>query len=411
MRYKDAKASLPQIARELGVDAVVEGSVLRAGGRVRINARVSHAPSDRSLWSESYERDLADVLVLQRELAEAITRKIQVVLTADERTRMAAAPAVDPDVYQAYLKGRHHLKGTEQELRTAMEYFQDTVRRDPRYAPGHAGLAMCYALLGTVAVGRSPADTRPLAVAAAQRALELDDGLAEAHAALAEVKLFDWDWTAAEEGFRRAIQLNPSLAQARVGFSQYLLGKGRLEEALAEARRAEEIDPLWPRTGHQVGYVLLMSRRYDESIDQYHRVLALDPTFVTARWFLGMDYAQKSMFDEAIAQLERGVTDSGRSPAILGSLGLVQARAGRKEATRAILAELEAQSRRRYVSPAAFVFVSIALGDTDGAFAWLEKAAQDRTNLMIFLGVYPPLDPLRSDPRFKELLRRVGLPA
>jgi serine/threonine protein kinase/Flp pilus assembly protein TadD len=409
MRYKATKSSLPQIAQELNVDAVVEGSVLRSGRRVRINARLSHAPTDRSLWSESYERDLHDVLALQRELAEAITRQIRVTLTQEERARIAIAPAVDPDVYEAYLKGRHHLaRRTEEDARTAVRYFKDALGRDPRYAPAYAGLSSCYTLLSSVLIGRPPNETRPLAEAAAQRALEIDDGLAEAHASLAILRLFNWDWTGAELGFRRAIRLNPSLTEAHTGLSQNLIARGRFDEALSEARRAEEIDPLWPRTGDQVGYVLLNARRYDEAIRQYRSVLAREPNYTSARWFLGVSLAESSRFDEAIAELEAAVGNSGRSPVVLASLGAVYARSGRRAEAVAIRDELTALEKRAYVTPAAFVLLYAALGDKDRAFEWLETAVRERTNVTTFLAVFPPLDPLRSDPRFQELLKRIG---
>jgi eukaryotic-like serine/threonine-protein kinase len=411
MRYKGAKAPLPQIARELSVDAVVEGSVWRSGQRVRINARLSHAPSDRSLWAESYERDLVDVLALQRELARAITQEIRVNVTRDERARLAIAPAVDPEVYHAYLKGLYHLKWNEKSLREALEHFQEALRRDPTYAPAYVGMANCYNSLGTVHLGRPPRDIRPLAAAAAQRALALDEGLAEAHAALASTRLPEWHWTAAEQGFRRAIQLNPSAVSAHVGLSNLLLAQRHTDEALAEARRAQEIDPLSPWARVQVAYVLLNGRRYDEAIQQYRSVIELDPTFALARWFQAVSYAEKGLFPEAIAQLQGALETSGRNPAVLGSLGAVYARSGRRAEALALLEELTALSKRGYVTPAAFVFLYTGLGDKDRAFEWLEEAARERSNLMLFLAVYPPLDPLRSDPRFHALLRRVGLPS
>jgi serine/threonine-protein kinase len=407
MHYKGSKTPLPQIARELAVDAVVEGSVLRAGDRVRINARLTHAPTDRSLWSESYERDLHDVLALQRELAQDITQRIRATLTPDEQARIASAPPVDPVVYQSYLKGRYYSRWNEDDVKKAIAHFEEALARDPAYAPAYAGLSACYGLLGSVTVGRPPRETRPLEIAAAQRALEIDPGLAEAHASLAHAKLSDWDWAAAERGFRRAIDLNPSDAFARMGLSNYLISQARWEEALAEARRAREIDPL--DTGDQVGFVLLNGRRYDEAIEAYRGVSARNPTAAPALWFRGVAYAEKSMFDEAVAEHETALALSRRSPALLGSLGGVYARAGRRAEALAVLKELTALSRQRYVTPAAFVFLYAGLGDRDRAFEWLEKGAQERIAIMVFAGVYPPFDPLRSDPRFRALLERIGL--
>jgi TolB-like protein/Flp pilus assembly protein TadD len=412
MRYKGTESSLPEIARELSVDGVVEGSVSRSGQRVRINARLSHAPSDRSLWAESYERDLVDVLGLQRELAEAITQEIRVNLTRDEQARLALAPAVDPEIYQAYLKGRYRThRRNERGLREAMEYFRQALGRDPSYAPAYAGLADCYLVLASVQGGRPPRDLRPLATAAAERALALDDGLAEAHFALASTRLFEWHWGAAEHGFRRAIQLNPSFALARRGLSVLLQVQGRTEEALVEARRAQEIDPLSPRIREQIPYVLLNARRYDEAIEHYRSLLELEPGDSTTHWWLGVSYAEKGLFPEAIAQLQAALDTSGRNPAMLGYLGWALATAGRRAEALAALEELTALSKRGYVTPAAFVLLYTGLGDKDRAFEWLDKAARERSNLMIFIAVHPPLDPLRTDPRFHDLLRRVGLPS
>jgi TolB-like protein/Tfp pilus assembly protein PilF len=410
MHYKRSTMSLRQIASELAVDAVVEGSVLRSGSRVRINARLSHAQSDASLWTQSYERDLGDVLALQRELAEAITQEIRVSLTQDERTRLSTATRVDPEAYQLYLQGRFHLgRRSEESLRKAIEHFQRALAVNPSYAEAYGGLADSYTALGSVHVGRPPRETRPLAEAAARKALELDGSLADAHVSLGWVELSGWNWAAAGAEFRRAIDLNPSNAVAYVGLAEYLISMGTTEEALAQARRAGEIDPLSPRALHVAAYVLLNGRRYDEAIAQFERVLELDPGYGQSRWFLGVAYAEKGLFDRAIAEHERAlVTD--RSGAVVGSLANVKARAGRHREARLLLRELQAASKRGYVTPAAFVLAYAGLGDRDRAFEWLERAAAEQTNLMRYLGVYPPLDPLRSDPRFPPLVRRVGLP-
>jgi tetratricopeptide (TPR) repeat protein len=377
---------------------------------VRISAQLIHAGTDGHLWAESYERDLRDVLALQRELAQAITQEIQVKLTREEHARLGGAPAVDPEVYQAYLRGRFHLhQRTQEEIRKAIDLFQEALARNPSYAPAYAGLSSCYSALGSVQLGRPPEDTRPLAMAAARKALELDDRLAEAHTSLAAIQLSMWEWAGAERGLRRAIQLDPSYAAARRVLSEYHTLFGRVDEALAEARRAQELDPFSPQGPLQAGNALLNARRYDEAIVELRRALELDPKNSAAHWSLGVIHAEQGRFDEAVAEHERALALSGRSPAFLGSLGSVHARAGGRAQALALLDELNALSARGYVTPAAFVFLYAGLGEKDRAFEWLEKAAQDQTNLMKYLRVFPLLDPLRSDPRFQDQLRRAGL--
>jgi serine/threonine-protein kinase len=410
MRYKGTRVSLAQLARELNVDAVVEGSLLWSGERVRVSAQLSHARGDRTLWAGSYERDLRDVLALQRELAQSITQEIRVKLTPEEHARLRGAPSVDPEVYQAYLKGRYHLqKRTRDEVRQAIDYFQQALGRNPSYAPGYAGLSACYSALGSVALGGSPGELRPLGLTAARKALELDDGLAEAHVALANLQLSMWEWAPAERGLRRAIALNPSDSFAHRVLSDYLTVFDRMEEALGEARVAEQLDPFAWQAPHQIGIVFLYARRYDEAIAELRRALELNPKESSSHWNLGVSYAGQGRLDEAVAAHDRALELSGRSAAYVGSLGRIHAQAGRRKQALALLEELKARAGREYVSPAAFVLLYVGLGEKDRAFEWLEKAFEDQTNLMKYLRVYPPLDPLRPYPRFQELVRRVGL--
>lgn len=410
MRYKGATTPLRQIGSELRVDAVVEGSVLWSGDRVRISAQLSDTGADRTLWAGSYERDLRDVLALQRELSRAIAREIQVKLTPGEQAHLGAVGSVDPEAYEAYLRGRQHLsRNTEDSGRKAIEQFQEALARSPRYAPAYAGLSVAYQILGSVQAGRPSADMKQLAEAAARKALELDESLAEAHRALAIIKMQTWHWAEAERGFRRAIDLDPSSTAARRSLSQYLQFFERHDEALAEARRAEALDPFSYLCADRVAATLFHARRYDEAIQAYGRALELDPTQAGSHWWRGLAYAERGQFDEAIRDHEEALTLSRRSPAHLGSLGGVYARRGQKAQALAVLEELRSLSKRGYVTPAAFVFVYTGLGDNDRAFEWLDKAAEDQTNLMQFLRIFPPLDPLRSDPRFETLLRRVGL--
>jgi len=410
-RYRNTHTPLSRVAAELGVEAVVEGSVLWSGERVRVSAQLSDAVEDRTLWAESYERGLADTLALQRELAAAITQEVRVQLTNDERARLSAPAApVDPAAYQSYLQGRYHLtQGGEENVRKAVELFRSAIAQSPAYAPAYAGLSSAYGRLGTVEIGRPSPEMKALAETAARKALELDGGLAEAHAALGFVQLTTWRWTAAERSFRNGIEADPSNVRAHLGLSQFFSVFGRADESIAEARQAKALDPFTSRSWGQVGFAMFHARRYDEAVTELRHASEMDPSDGWVLWFLGMALTELGRFDEAIPTLERAVSVSKGSAAFLGSLGNACARAARRERALAIRDELVERAGRGYVTPAAFVFVYAGLGDKERAFEWLEKAAADQTNLMQFLRVHPLLDPLRSDPRFDAMLRQVGL--
>jgi TolB-like protein/DNA-binding winged helix-turn-helix (wHTH) protein/Flp pilus assembly protein TadD len=412
MHFKGTKKKLPEIADELKVGAVVEGTVLRSGDRVLIRAQLIHAATDRHLWGETYDRDLRDVLGLQSEVAQTIAREIQIKVTPAEQVRLAHNRSVNHKAFDDYLQGRYLYwnKRTKENLEKAIEYFQSATKEDPTYAQAYAGLADCYNQLGSVNMSAMwPVEARRQAEELAGKALELDGELAEAHIALGYVKHFNWDWAAAEVEFKRAIELKPNYADAHIRYAQYLLSRGRLEEAVAEANRAQELDPLSLVISAQRGYILERARRYPEAIEQLRSVIAMDPNNYQAHWFLGQTYAANRQFDEAIASSEKAVALSGRAPGALGNLGLAYALAGRKDEANKVLNELLGLNRRRYVTPAVVATVYIGLGDKDQAFIWLEKAFQERSYLMANLKVLPMLDPLRTDPRFDDLLRRIGL--
>jgi tetratricopeptide (TPR) repeat protein len=410
MRYKGAKKPLPEIARELNVDAVVEGAMQRSGDRVSIRARLIHAGAERQLWSESYERDFRDALGMQREIARAIAREVQAKLTPAEQTRLDKHVVVNRKALDDYLQGRYlHNKG--EQLFKAIMYFQSAIKEDSAYAPAYAGLAACYNLLGSVVVGElPPPEARRQAEDAAVKALQLDNALAEAHAVLGHTHFYNWNWTAAEQSLKRAIELNPNSTEAYSIYSRYLSAMGRAEEAIAEANRAQELDPSSLFMSTRRGYVLRNLRCYDEAIEQSRRVVALEPNNYLAHWFLGLAYASNRRFDDGIATLEKAVVLSSRAPSALGLLGMCYGLAGRKVEANKMLEELLELNRRRYVTPVAMVSAYIGLGDKDRAFAWLEKAYQERSYMMSYLKVEPIVDPLRSDPRFGDLLRRMGLP-
>jgi TolB-like protein/Tfp pilus assembly protein PilF len=410
MRYKGAKKSLQEIASELHVDAVVEGAMQRSGDRVSIRARLIYIGAERQLWAESYERDFRDALGMQSEIARAIAREVQAKITPAEQTRLTNNPPVNRKALDDYLQGRY-LFSKGGQLPNAIEYLQSAIKEDPTYAPAYAVLAACYNLLGSVVVGQlPPPEARRLAEAAAVKALQLDGALAEAHAALGYVYNYNWNWAAAEQELKRAIDLNPNSAEAHSIYSRHLSAMGRVKEAIAEANRAQELDPLSLFLSTQRGYILTNARRYDEAIEQFRRIIALDPNDYMARWFLGLAYANNKRFDEAIATSEKAVALSSRAPGALGVMGMCYGLAGRKAEANKTLDELLELNRRRYVTPVALVQVYIGLGDKDRAIAWLEKAYQERSYFMAYLKVIPVADPLRSDPRFDDMLRRMGLP-
>jgi TolB-like protein/DNA-binding winged helix-turn-helix (wHTH) protein/Tfp pilus assembly protein PilF len=410
MHYKGTAKRLTEIAQDLNVDAIAEGSVLRSGDRVRITVQLIHAPTEQSLWANSYERDLRDVLDLQKEMAQTIAQEIQIKVTPAEQARLARARPVKREAYLNYLKGRHHWnKRAPESVDRAIEHFQSAIDEDPAYAPAYAGLSDCYALQGTVGIGtKSPRETRPLAAASARKALQIDGELAEAHTALAVIHHYEWEWAEAERGFQRALELNPGYPHAHYRYSSYLASRGRLEEAVVEARRAEELDPLSVTMKWNVAYILNFARRHDEAIQQLQSTLELDPNYAFAHSTLGVSYIYKSMFAEAIASLEKAAVLS-KSPLFVGRLASAYAMSGNTVQARKLLRELMDLQKQRYVSPAAIAQLYIGLGEKDRAFEWLEKAYQERSNFMANLGVSPVVDPLRSDPRFQDLLRRIGL--
>ncbi|HXU08688.1 MAG TPA: protein kinase [Blastocatellia bacterium] len=409
MHYKGTKRSLNEIASELKVDAVIEGTVQRSGDRVLIRAQLIRAATDRHLWSETYERDLGDVLALQSEIAQAVVRQIQMKITPEEQARLTNNMAVNRKALDDYLQGRY-LLGKVEQLPKAIEYFHSAIEQDATYAPAYAGLAACYNTLQSVFIGAlSPPEARRQAEEAALKALQLDGTQADAHAALGYIYHYNWNWDAAEQELKRAIELNPNSADAHSIYAVHLSAKGRAEESIAEANRAQELDPLSLSMSIRRGFVLTNLRRYDEAIEQLRRVIAVDPNNYSPQWFLGFAYANSRRFDEAIAAAERAVVLSNRAPGALGVLGMCYGYAGRKAEAIKILNELLELNRHRYVTPVALVQVYIGLGAKDQAFDWLEKAYQERSNFMAYLKVEAIADPLRSDPRFDDLLRRMGL--
>ncbi len=412
MHYKGTKKSLPEIAREIKVDAIVEGTVQRAGDRVVVRTQLIHAPTDRHLWVGDYTRDVRDVLDLQSEIARAVAQEVRIQMTPAEQARFASRRPVRPKAYDDYLQGRYLYwnKRTEENLNKAIAHFQSAIKEDESYAPAYVGLADCYNALGAVQVASMPPlEARRRAEEAATKALQLDSGLGEAYSALGYVKHYNWDWTAAEQNHKRAIELNPSYANAHNFYASYLMSRGRIDESIAASNRARELDPFSMSISAQRGFLFENARRYDEAIEQLRNVIAMDSNHYQALWILGHTYAANKQFDEAVAAAEKAVAVSQRTPGALGILGLAYGLAGRRAEATKVLNELLELNKTRYVTPAAFVNVYVGLGDKEQAFVWLEKAYQERSNFVAYLKVFPLLDPIRSEPRFADLVKRVGL--
>lgn len=411
MQYKGVRRPLPEIARSLRVDAVVEGTVARVGNRVRITAQLIEAATDRHLWAHSYERDMSDVLALQGEVASHIAEEIKVQVSREESARMAPLHRVDPEAYEAYLRGRHHWnRRTDAEIRKGIEYFKQAIAKDPLYARAHAGLAYAYDTMGTYNF-IPPAEAFAMAAPAAARALELDPSSSEAHTALGGVLFtYKWDWNGAEAELRRAIALDPNFPDAYHWYSDLLSALGRSDEALASIRRAHALEPLSLTINMSIGVCLFYARRYDETIAQQKGTLEFDPTFAPALRNLGGAYEQKGLYEEAIETYGKAMALSPHDLSAKALLAHAYAVSGRREEGRRLLDELTAQSTGRYVSPYSLAAIHVGLGDTDRAFEYLEKAFELRDRGLAWIKVAPRLDPLRPDPRFSDIVRRMKLP-
>jgi TolB-like protein/DNA-binding winged helix-turn-helix (wHTH) protein/Tfp pilus assembly protein PilF len=409
MRYKGgARKSLPEIARELNVDAILEGTVVLTGRRVRITAQLIRASDDRHILSEKYERDLTDIIGLQGEVARAIARQIQIRLTPQEQTSLTRTRPVNPEAYEAFLKGNFYLYKGLPGIDKSMEYFRQAIRLDPASAEAYAGLAeaLCYAGIFGL---RPSAETYPEARVAAQKALELDESNAGAHNALGDVKQgYDWNLAGAEAEFKRAIQLNPSHLLTRMWYAECLTRMGRHDEAVAETGRAVALDPVSAASYSNRGMVFFRARRYDEALRASQEALDLDPNRVNALWWQGVSYAGKGDFAKSIAVLTKAA-GMNNGPLFRALLGHVYGRAGNRAKAAGMLDELTAMSKQRYVSPVDFAMVYAGLGDADATFLWLEKGYQARAIRIVELpSMY--FDSVRSDPRYADLMKRVGLP-
>jgi eukaryotic-like serine/threonine-protein kinase len=410
MQYKDAHKRLADIARELGVEAVVEGSVMRSGERVRINARLVRAAGERRLWGESYERDLRDVMVLQSEVASAIAREV----SANLQPRDRSLPQVDPQAHESYLRGRYLFQQAEDKsIRSSLDYFEKAVARDPRHAGAWAGIATARRQLAVhlapdfrIAPGQAFVQVE----VAANRALTLDQGLAEAHCSLAMANLdLRWDWAKAEQGFRKALDLNPNLAECHEQYAWYLASQGRLEESLARMTRARELDPVSLLVNSGQGAILMYKRQTDEGMVHMRRALELKKDFVPAHYGLGRLYLQAGRPQDALGELNAALTLSPDSPHILADVAHAHALAGRRKEALATLDRWRKVTAGSFTREEQAAHVYAALGNKDEAFALLEKAFAQHSSGLVWLKVDSRFDSLRGDPRFQSLMKRMGL--
>ena len=411
MVYKRARKPLREIARELNVDAVVEGTVFRSGDQVRITAQLIEAASDKHLWSQSYEGEVRDTLALQSKVAKAIAEQVRINLNPQEQATLKSIKVVKPEAYESYLKGRYFWnKRTADGLKVALAYFNQSIEEDPTFARAYSGLADTYALLGDWEYAvMSPAEALPKAKAAAIKALELDSTLGEAHNSLAfSLDVFDWDLDSAGKEFRRAIELNPGYATAHQWYAAHLIVLGRNDEAIREMRKAESLDPLSLIMGADLAEFLVIAHSYDESIRESRKTIEMDPNFALAHNQLGQAYLQKHMLDDATAELLKAVQLSGNSPTCMANLARAYVASGRRSEAVALLNDLKRRSNSSYSHASEIAAVYVALADTDRAMRWLQRAYEERFNPSVLLR--PGFDPLRADPRFQDLLRRIGLP-
>jgi TolB-like protein/DNA-binding winged helix-turn-helix (wHTH) protein/Flp pilus assembly protein TadD len=410
MQYKGAKQPLAQIAQRLNVEAVVSGSVLRSGNRVRITAALIRVATGQQLWAKTYERNLGDVLDLENEVARAIAGEVQAKVTAQEHMRLARNRSVNGDAYDAYLKGRYYYnRFTIDGFSKSIEYFEQSIKLDPDYATAYAGLADALASLEQIGAAQ-PEDVHPKALVAASKALAMDDGLPETHAAMASVRANDWEWSAAERESKRAIQLNPGFPLAHLYYSNMLRHLGRREESIAEARRALELDPLSPLTNEELADAHLSARQYDAAIEQYKKTLDLYPNQAAPRDSLGWAYVYEGKYDQGMEEIRKSIAMYGEAPGISPEIAFIYGITGRKGEAYKILNRLLSTSKTAPVAAHHFALIYVGMGKKDEAFAWLEKAYEQHSPMMAWLKVDQRFDSMRQDPRFEDLMRRVGLP-
>jgi len=416
MQYKGSKKGLSEIARELNVDAVLEGTVERSGDRVRVLVRLDQVSPEGQLWSNQYNRDIRDLLRLQDEIARAVTDEIQVKLTPQERAHLASSHPVNSEAQDDYFRALHFRNKweasytSEQDLLTAISYFRQAVEKDSNYALAYAGMADTYIVLGAPHGGNyAPKETLPLAKAAATSAVEVDPLLGQAHFALAQtLELYDWNWSEAERQYKIALELSPNYAPAHVEYGRFLQALGQNDEAMKQMAYAVELNPMDLQTRFMVGFVTYAARRYDSAISQLKELNTSYPGI--GDFGLGWCYREKKMYPEAIAALERCVVRSGRAPLLLANLASVYGFAGRKREAVKLIDELKERSGQHHISASLFAEAYLGLGEKDEAMAWLERAYEERDQWMVYIKSFPGWDALRPEPRFQAIVRRMNFP-
>ena len=410
MQYKGVHQKLSQIARELGVDGIVEGTIVRSGDRIRMTAQLIYAPADRHVWAERYDRDARDIPVLENEIARTIAQQIRGKLSSEQERRFTANP-IDTAAHEAYLQGRYYWnKRNQRALWEAVRYFEQAIEKDPRYAPAYVGLADAYNVLGSWGLeALPPQEAFGKSRAAAEKAFQLEPDSAEVHTALSSIRVFDRDLRGAEMEYQRALQLNPNYVPAHQWYSQYLCKLGRFDECLVQAQRAHALDPSYVIAAADVGYRLYWARRYRDAIPPLQKTIEFNPDFGIAHRWLGQNYEGLGMYSEAITELQKAGQLSDGGPIDLGALGHAYGVSGQRMAARNILHRLEELGKRRYVSGYDKALVYVGLGEKDRALESLEAAFREQSTWMLHLKVDPRLDPLRADAHFTELMRRLGL--
>lgn len=409
LQFQAPKETVPVIARKLGVDSIMEGSVIRDGNRIRVHAQLIRAANDEHFWSETYDREMGDVLSLESEIAQSIARKVEVTLTGQEQALLGTARKISPEVYDASLKGFFANGNTKAGIEQSIAFFEEAIRKDPSYAPPYLGLASAYESLASVYGGGSPGEARSKSISAIRKALELDPTIPQAHVLLGNVYDREWQWNESGTEFRRALDLSPNNVNALSGYAFWLLCQGRTEEAVALDRRARELDPMNVELLINNGFHFFLARHFDEAIQSLRSVVAVQPDGAVAHWFMGYNLIATGQPEQAIPELEKAVQLSDRSPAVIGVLIRAYAHAGRRADALRMLEELKQRSKTGYVPAGAFINAYLGLGDNEQAFVWLEKGYAEKSGIMPILKVHPHFDPIRNDPRFKDLLHRVGL--
>ncbi|HYV05922.1 MAG TPA: tetratricopeptide repeat protein [Blastocatellia bacterium] len=410
-KYAGLEQDAVAAGREQQVDAIIDGQIQKSGEKIRVTVRLLRVEDGAPLWASQFDEKMTDIFAVQDSISERVAAVLALRLTGEERKRLAKSYTDNTEAYQLYLMGRYHVNRlTDDGFMKSLEYFQQAIEKDPNFALAHAGLAGAYNALAGFNV-RPPKEVYPKARSAALTALNLDPLLAQAHTELAMVNLtFDWDWASAEREFKRAIEINPSDSDAHYYYSYYLAFMGQFDNAISEIKKAQELDPISLVKLTGLAQVLLMARRYDEALEVCRRALEMDPNLGFAHWLLGLTYMYKGSYEPAILALQKSIPLSEGSPDESASLAHAYALAGKRTEARKILEELKQQAKLKFISPGTIADLYGALGERDQAFALLDKAVEERDNMVVLLKVEPMFDPLRSDPRFTDLLRRVGFP-